>query len=355
MECGLAIDCSYNEFNLQVLKQAALQRIPVKGSLELTFRCNLHCQHCYLANGQPGMQGIPELSTLEIQNIIAQFVDAGCLWFLLTGGEPLLRKDFKQIYLFAKRKGLLVHIFTNGTLITPDLADLLSDWRPFCVEISLYGSTQETYERITGVPGSHARCMRGLELLLQRKIPLRLKTVLMTVNQHELGPMQDFARSLGVNFYYDTIVNKGLNGGSHPLEVRLPPERIIQIDLEDPDRRTAWQKIFSRPLLSSASKLYSCDAGRNSFHIDPFGNLSLCMLDRRQTYRLRQGAFIEGWQSFLSAANQVERTVDNACGQCRIRTICTQCPGQGWIETGDPQQRVEYICELAHQRAAAFL
>jgi len=351
MECGFAIECGYDEFNLQLLKKAALQRIPIKGSLELTFRCNLRCQHCYVANGG---QGQAEMSTPEIQDLLEQVVDAGCLWFLLTGGEPLLRQDFNQIYLFAIHKGLLVHLFTNGTLITPPLADLLAEWRPFSVEISLYGYTQETYERITGVPGSYARCRRGIELLLERKIPLKLKTMLMTLNQHELQQMQAFARSLGVNFYYDTLIHMGLNGDRRPLEVRLPPESIIHFDNEDPARRAAWQEILSKPFQPASARLYTCDAGKNSFHIDPFGNLSLCMLDRRQSYDLRQGAFHDGWKNFLSSACLQEYSANNACGQCRLRTICTQCPGLAWIENRDPEQRVELICEIAHQRAAAY-
>jgi len=351
MQCGLNVDCGYDEFNLQLLKKAALQRIPIKGSLELTFRCNLRCQHCYVANGG---QSQAELGTSEIQDIIQQVVDAGCLWFLLTGGEPLLCKDFKQIYLTAKHKGLLLYLFTNGTLITPELADLLAEWRPFCVEISLYGHTQETYERITGVPGSHARCLRGIELLLERKIPLKLKTVLMTLNQHELQQMQAFAHGLGVNFYYDTLINMGLKGDRRPLDLRLPAKSIIHFDYEDPARRAAWQEIFSKPFQPVPMSLYTCDAGMNSFHIDPYGNLSLCMLDRRQTYDLRQGTFKDGWHSFLSAVSQQEYSANYACCQCRIRNICTQCPGQAWMETGDPQERVEYLCEVTHHRAAAF-
>ena len=102
-------------------------------------------------------------------------MDEGCLWFLLTGGEPLVRRDFLEIYQYIKRKGLLATVFTNGTLLTPKIADVLAEWRPFAIEITLYGRTQETYERVTGIPGSHARCMRGIELIMERGLPLNLK------------------------------------------------------------------------------------------------------------------------------------------------------------------------------------
>jgi MoaA/NifB/PqqE/SkfB family radical SAM enzyme len=111
-----------------------------------------------------------ELTCQEFCNILDQIVDEGCLWLLLTGGEPFIRSDFIDIYTHAKKKGFLITLFSNGTTITPRIADYLADWRPFSLEISLYGSTQETYERITGITGSHSRCMHGIELLLEHNI-----------------------------------------------------------------------------------------------------------------------------------------------------------------------------------------
>ena len=139
-----------------------------------------------------------------------EVTDAGCLWLLLTGGEPLLRRDFLDIYTYAKRKGLILTLFTNGTLITPRIADYLAEWRPFNIEITLYGATQETYERVTGIPGSYARCRRGIDLLLERKLPLNLKTMVMTLNHHELDQMKSLAASLGVQFRFDPIMQRSV-------------------------------------------------------------------------------------------------------------------------------------------------
>ncbi len=353
MNCSLHPEWDYEEFNQWLTQKAARQRIPIKGTLELTFRCNLRCQHCYVSHGHQGLPGQVELSISEIRLLIDQVVDAGCLWFLLTGGEPLLRKGFEEIYLYAKHKGLLLYLFTNGTLLTPRLADLLAEWRPYGVEITLYGYTQETYERVTGMPGSHTRCLKGIELLLARNVPLKLKTVLMTLNQHELHLMEGFARSLGVNFYYDGMLNAGLEGSRSPRELRLSPERIVQFDRADPARKSAWKEAFSKPVPPATSRLYKCQAGLNSFHVDPYGKLSLCMMDRRQQYNLRQGSFQDGW-SFLSVAGSQECSPQNDCQTCSLRIVCTQCPGLAWMESGDPEERVEFLCDVAHLRAQAF-
>jgi MoaA/NifB/PqqE/SkfB family radical SAM enzyme len=125
---------------------------------------------------------------------------AGCLWLQLTGGQPLLRPDFRDLYLHAKKLGLLVTLFTNGTLLTPELADFLQDYPPFVVEITVYGLTKATYEVVTQVPGSYEKCLRGIDLLRARQIPLSLKTMVMTFNAHELEDMRVWSQGLGVGF-----------------------------------------------------------------------------------------------------------------------------------------------------------
>jgi radical SAM protein with 4Fe4S-binding SPASM domain len=356
VECPHIPELSYGEFSKRLHEKVAGQRIPISGSLELTFRCNLRCVHCYAAHGHHGIPGKQELTYKEICGILDQIADQGCLWLLLTGGEPLVRSDFLDIYTYAKHKGLIFTLFTNGTLITPRIADYLAEWRPFVVEITLYGRTQETYERITGIPGSHARCMRGIELLLERDVPLRLKTMLMTLNKHELGGIKAYAESLGVDFRFDPKINAGLDGSKEPLAFRLSPEEAVQIDLADAKRLRLWQdfcdKIQDVPI--ERGHLYICGAGLNSFHIDPYGQLSLCLVSRVPSYNLRQGSFREGWREFLPQVRYQKPQGDYQCGQCELLPICGQCPGWAQLEHGDPEKPVEFLCQLAHLRAEAF-
>jgi radical SAM protein with 4Fe4S-binding SPASM domain len=356
MDCGLIPQLGYSDFSRRLHWQAAIRRIPIMGSLELTFRCNLRCQHCYVAHGRGGIPGRRELSTAEINHIIDEVVDEGCLWFLITGGEPLWRRDFADIYSYARSRGLLVTLFTNGTLLTPRSADLLAEQRPFLVEITLYGATQETYDRVTGVPGSYARCRRGIELLLERDIPLQLKTIVMAHNQHELADMRSFAQSLGVGFRYDPLLNAGLDGSDRPLALRLAPEQIVQLDMEDSLRRAGLVRRYAELWKGQlpADRLYTCNAGVSSFHIDPYGQLCLCMLDRAQGYDLRSGSFRDGWRSFLAQANAEKCSPQAACGQCALRPACAQCPGWGRLEHGDPQERVAFLCQITHLRAQAL-
>lgn len=345
----------YNEFRSRLQQKLANQRIPITGSIELNFRCNLRCRHCYVAPGHTGIPGKQELSLAEIQRIIDELVQAGCLWLLLTGGEILLRRDFEQIYRYAVQKGLLVTLFTNGTLLTPRLVDLLAEYRPFNLEITLYGRTRETYEKVTGIPGSHARCYRGIDLLLERKIPLRLKTVLMTLNSHELKDMQAYADQHGISFRYDSLINGGIEGCAKPLLVRLPAHQLIQIEQQDPELPGKWRQALTNAAnsIDHNQYLYKCMAGISSFHIDPYGQLSICMMARQRTYDLRQGSFQEGWEQFIKQERSLPAPA-GPCQACQLQPLCSACPGWSFAEHGDSNAHVDYICQVTHLRAQAF-
>jgi len=128
VDCAGIPELSYSEFGELISKKTAGRRVPLKGSLELTLQCNLRCKHCYLDGVHDGIPGEQELSTEEWYDILDQLADAGTLWLLMTGGEPFARSDFLDIYTYAKKRGFLITIFTNGTLITPEIADYLADW-----------------------------------------------------------------------------------------------------------------------------------------------------------------------------------------------------------------------------------
>lgn len=356
MDCPHIPELSYTEFGKRLREKIGNQRIPISGSMELTFRCNLRCVHCYLDGLHEGIPGQQELSYQEFCGIIDQIVDEGCLWLLLTGGEPFVRPDALDIYTYAKRKGLIVTLFTNGTLITPQIADYLAEWRPFKVEITLYGRTQQTYERITGIPGSHARCMQGIDLLLERGVPLMLKTMLMTLNKHELWDIKAYAESLGVDFRFDPMLNAGVNGTRKPISYRLSPEEIVQFDVADPKRLSDWLDLYRRfrDVHVDPRHLYTCGAGLNSFHIDPFGKLNICMMSRTPACDLHKIDFRSGWGEFLRQIRLQSPTEHYRCNQCELLTLCGQCPGWAQVEHANPEEPVEFLCSVAHLRAVAF-
>jgi radical SAM protein with 4Fe4S-binding SPASM domain len=346
----------YSTFEDRIWPRVSAERTPLEGSIELTFRCNLRCAHCYV-NEPSGDRRVKqqELTTAEILRITDEIVDLGCLGMLLTGGEPLLRPDFAKIYLHMKKKGLLAVVFTNGTLITHRTADLFEEWPPLKMEITIGGSTPAVYERVTGVPGSYRRCIQGIELLLDRKVRLCLKTVPMTLNYSDVDRMRALAASYGLEFRWDPLVNCRVDGSPGPVAVRLRPEQIVALDRQEPKRVAELRKgIAKSRLVEPTSAFFNCNAYRNSFHIDPYGDLIPCMLVRWPAYSLREGSFRQGWTEVFPAMRNRARMKALPCDTCQMNAACDHCVGWAQIETGDPESMVPFLCDLTYARAKAF-
>ncbi len=358
MECHNISEIEYAAFGQQVYKQLQSQRIPISVSIELTFRCNNECIHCYC--NQPGdscSQMDLEMTTDQIRSLIDQIAARGCLWLHISGGEPLLRRDFCEIHQYAKKKGFLITVSTNGTLITDEMADFFAHWKPFCVEISLYGINSQTYEGITQVPGSYNRCLDGIQRLLDRNVPLRLKTPAMKANVDELDEIKAFAQSRGILFRFDAHINSRLeNSGAEeirnfPLSQRLSCEETVELDRKHPERTKELQEVYKKFRVPTESGLlYTCGGGKSTCHIDPHGNLSACLLAREPHYDLIAGCFDEGWDDFMGKIRQI-KAGDSKCRSCHLGIICGCCPGWSQLEHGDSETPVEYLCEIAHKRA----
>src|SRR5436309_9826135 len=185
------------DFGERFSQRLSGDRFPLSGQWEITCRCNLRCVMCYTDCFNSPEMIQQELSFPEIVRIMDEIQEAGCLELCLTGGEPLARKDFLDIYTYAKQKGFLVTVFTNGTLITERIAECWTQYPPSMIEISLHGLGKNSFEEITQGPGSYERCMAGIRLLLERKMPLTLKTTGMTVNRDEILKIKADVEDLG--------------------------------------------------------------------------------------------------------------------------------------------------------------
>ncbi|MBN1670753.1 MAG: radical SAM protein [Kiritimatiellae bacterium] len=341
---------SDSAYFLALNRRCREQRVPLSGTVDLTLRCNLRCRHCYAADAPAGESG-SELPTERLLALFDELVDAGCLFLLFTGGEPLLRRDFARIYTHAKRAGLMVTVFANGTLIDEEAACLFADLPPRAVEISLYGATAATHDAVTGVPGSFARARAGLDRLLARRVPVKLKTVLMTLNDHEFEAMEELARACGVKFRVDPAIFPRFNGDRAPLALRVPAERAVACELADPERLKGWRTYFERahgrPL---PDRLYQCAAGITSFHVDSSGNIQPCVMTPHLKVPLREGRFRDAWARVgpLVAARSPGPAFP--CNTCDKRAVCGFCPGFFRLENGVETAHSHYLCALGERR-----
>lgn len=351
-------EVGYQQYFAEIAAKVGTGRAPLNAIIELTERCNLRCRHCYIHDpAQDHLVRSRELTAEQWYRILDELAETGCLWMTWTGGEILLRPDFADLYRYAKRKGFLIVLFTNGTLLTPELVALFQEWYPHYLEITLYGMTAETYERVTGVRGSYEKCLRGIEALMNAGIPLRLKTVGMTLNKHELPAMYDYASSLDVDFRHDSVLRPTFHG-QDIRDLRLSPEEVVDLDLVRPDAQDAFEMALQHALdsvqdnpLYDPERLYNCGAGFRTFHIDPYGQLTMCHMIRSPGYDLTAGTFQDGWEDFLAGIRSVTINKDVACRHCEVQGLCVRCPAFAGLENGDPETVVEYACAIAHLRA----
>jgi radical SAM protein with 4Fe4S-binding SPASM domain len=352
---------SYGAFSSDIHQRQGGERIPIQVAIEVTRRCPLECLHCYNNLAMDDLDAKQrELSKEEHLRILDELVELGCFWLLYTGGEIFARKDFLDIYTYAKRKGFLITLFTNGTIINEQIADYLAQWPPFDIEITLYGRTRETYEALTAIPGSYDRCLRGVRLLKERGLPLKLKTVATSINKHEVVAMRQFAEEeLGVEFKIDGQINPRIDCSQSPLAVRLTPEEVVALDMSTAKAVSEYRKLAQRdlenpPSLAQNDTMYFCGGGMNSFAINAYGEMGICVISQQETFSVRERGVKQVWETSLAELRNRKRTKLTKCLQCRIQSLCGMCPANGEMENGDRESPVSFLCHVAHLRAATI-
>ncbi len=348
----------YHELVDRIQQGNTRARVPLHGTFELTYRCNLGCTHCWVNRPAGDARArARELSVDEISRIGDEVAEAGCLWMLLTGGEIFLRHDFSDIYRNLKQKALLLSLYTNATLITPPLADLLAEYPPARVEVSLYGITPRTYEAVTGAPALE-RCLRGIRLLLDRAIKVRLKSVVTTANYDEFtARAQSVRREFGLAFAYDPSLNLRKVGGRQaqtPASVRVEPDRVVELDRALDAATGDLERFYRKDHRVKTDHVFTCGAGINTFHVDPYGRLCACMMVPSITFDLRRVSFREGWEGLLDPIVRRRKSQATRCDDCSIAAACDACPGWSTLEHGELEAPVDYVCAINRRRAEAF-
>jgi radical SAM protein with 4Fe4S-binding SPASM domain len=335
--------------------------------LEITARCNNDCRHCYinLPAGDRTAQA-QEMAPDEIGNIADQAVELGAVWCLITGGEPLLRPDFADIYLALKRKGLLVSVFTNATLINQEHMALFQRYPPRDIEVTVYSATQETYERVTRRPGSFAAFVRGLDRLLESGVRVRLKAMALRSNLHEMPEIARFCRQRTKDYYrFDPQLHLRFDGDPARNEEikaeRLSPEEIAALERADPERFEALEKKCAdliRPEFAqhTCNHLFHCGAGNGSFNVSYDGLFRLCssLYHPDCVYDLRTGSLSDAWHNFVPQVRDMRsdrREFLETCRRCPLVNLCLWCPAHAYLETGELDGPTLYFCAVAHARA----
>jgi radical SAM protein with 4Fe4S-binding SPASM domain len=219
------------------------------------------------------------------------------------------------------------------------------------VEISIYGASQETYERVTRIPGSFQAFLTGVQLLRERTVPLLIKMPVMTLNQHEVMQAKALVEGWGIKFQYCTEIFPRVDGSLEPLEYRLTPQEVVQID-ETIVGSHGWRAEGTPEKEESCQVregLFTCMCGRNSLAVTPYGQMNLCVSLPTPQYDLRSGTVSEGWRTLVDLVDRANAAPGEAyeCPTCPVQSRCRQGPMNAWLETGKLELCLPYFKELA--------
>jgi radical SAM protein with 4Fe4S-binding SPASM domain len=351
-------------------KKLKTRRAVLSFDLEITARCNHDCRHCYinLPAGDKDARS-RELTLPEISDIADQAVTLGAIWVLISGGEPLLREDFPEIYMALKRKGLLVSVFTNAVLLREEHIELFRKYPPRDIEITVYGASQETYERVTRRPGSFAAFTNGLNRLMQSGVKIRMKAMAIRTNLHELPAIAAFCRARTKDYFrFDPQLHlrfdRDEERNAEIRAERLTPDEIVALERADEARFSALKNGCDKLINAEfthigCDHLFHCGAGNGSFNVSYDGKFRLCssLWAPETMYDLRSRALREAWEKLVPNVRDMRsrrREFLERCRVCPIINLCLWCPAHSWLETGEMDTPINYFCQVAQARAAAI-
>jgi radical SAM protein with 4Fe4S-binding SPASM domain len=327
---------------------------PVSGQVDLTYFCGLNCVHCYCKGLEDKDK---ELSTVEWKKVLDEIHEAGCLYLCFSGGDPLIKKDFLELYSYAKNKGFIISLFSNGLLFTDVVIKHLVKSQPYSIEITLNAITKAVYERITQTEGSFERVMGNVKKIARSGLPLVIKSNCLKQNRRQIHKIKAFTEKLLGKpknkhlFHYDPMIYPRLNGDKTPCGYRLSYNELVELKKQDKDMWQEYEKGLHNTDLSEETRgadfLYRCDSWQQHFFINPYGRLKFCMFTNKFSIDLKTTPFKEGFYRIFPMVLQEKFKTSSKCKGCKLRTVCYHCPARAYLETGDEEAPISSYCELA--------
>ena len=352
-------EIQYKSFSWNTHKKNWKIKKPNVCQFELTFGCWIHCKHCYTDCYNKSAYLKKELNTQEAKFILDKVYQTGAIWLCFTGGDPLTREDFLDIYSYAKNKGFIITLFTSGYSMTKRIAKFLKKEPPFVIEMTLNGATKETYERISQVKGSFEKVKEGIGLILKNKLPLKIKTQITKYNSQEIPGIRKFIEGRGLRFRPSHELHARLNGDIASCKLRISPQELLGYDgkkrLPEDDCRRPFPLERSASRVTprkSVANLFRCAVGGgDGINIDPYGNIFSCNLIRKPFFNLLKVDVDYARGRLLTLVRGRKFISSSRCNGCRLRETCHWCPGRAYVETADMEKPIEYYCELAKRAA----
>lgn len=343
------------EYDLLISKlfsQADKKSIPLSGAFELTSRCPLDCKMCYVHRKENDCEAIKrEKSTEWWLKLAEEAKNAGMFMLLLTGGEPLLRRDFEEIYLKAKKMGILVSVNTNGLLIDDDKVKFFADNPPQKLNITLYGASKETYRELCGNGGAYEKVTAAITKLKQAGISVKLNFTATQYNFHDAQKIYEFAENLEIPVQTVSYMFPPVRVGGEAD--RMTPEESARVHFESKLLEIGSERLAKHLELKEKTKINAdfseggeqipCRAGLSTFWVTWDGKMSPCGMMTKPVFEI--DSFDDAWERVKEARAGI--ILPPKCKGCELRKYCDMCAAVTLAETGDFSGVPEYLCRKA--------
>ncbi len=327
-----------NRFD-EIRKNLAQEGKIFTAGLELTYRCNFECLHCYCVVGGPRK----ELSTTEVLSLLDDLKAAGCLTVTLTGGEAMLRPDFFEIAEYAKKLRFVIRLFTNAFLLDDELrARRVLALNPISVDISLYGASEEAYERVTG-HRAFAKVTKAIDTLLSKGQRMLIKIPLMQENYGDLDAMIAFCESRKLSFNVDPWMTPKDDGTMDPKKTQISDEQLREFFRRYGNKKKPGKRSVDEPL---------CTIGRGSVIVGPYGDVHACVQSKLSVGNIREKPISEIWENspLLQKERELKLRDYPECRACEFRNSCFICSAVSFYENGRFNGFNPHACKVAQTR-----
>jgi AdoMet-dependent heme synthase len=332
----------------EMTEKALARNIPLSVQLDLTYRCNERCVHCYLDHEDRG-----EMTTAEIKHLLDEMADAGVFILTLSGGEIFLRKDFFELLEYARRElTFCVKLKTNAVMIREKEAARIRDLGVESVQISIYSHRPEVHDAITLVPGSLQRSLNAIRFLKTQGLRVIIANVLMTQNMQDYSGVRALAAELGVECTLDPTITPMMDGNRSVLSLGVGQHSLRQV-FRDASLVGDVDEFCAIPAKAGESELESlpCSAGHTTCYVSPYGDVFPCVQFPLPTGNVRRQRFVDIWRHSeqMNEVRSIRLKDLTTCTQCTHVSNCTRCPGLAFME-GNMRGPSSQDCEKSFAR-----
>jgi AdoMet-dependent heme synthase len=332
---------------VKMAAKALKLNVPLSVHLDLTYRCNERCIHCYLDHDDHG-----EMTTAEIKDLLDQMADAGVFYLTLSGGEILMRRDFFEIVEHARARTFCIKLKTNGVLIREKEAERLRALGVESVQISVYSHRPEVHDAVTKMPGSFRQTIEAVRFLRKQGLHVTIANVLMIQNAQDYSGVKALAAELGASFTMDPTITPMMDGDRSTLELNVDKAALKEV-FRDEALVGNVEEFCAPPrgVDEEALDMLPCSAGHTACYVSPYGDVYPCVQFPLPTGNVRTTKFLDIWRDspqFKEVRSITLRDMPS-CSQCTHGATCTRCPGLAYME-GNMRGPSYQDCEKSYAR-----